>query len=85
MVGFYNAYEKTGDKKYLAATQVIWKYIKNYVVDKRDNSEWFWKLAEDNTPILDMPILEPWKCPYHNGRMCIEIIERMEKNNDRNI
>ena len=85
MVGFYNAYEKTGDKKYLAATQGIWKYIKNYVVDKRDNSEWFWKLAEDNTPIPDMPIVEPWKCPYHNGRMCIEIIERMEKNNDRNI
>lgn len=85
MVGFYNAYEKTGDNKYLGATQEIWKYIKNYVVDKRDNSEWFWKLAEDNTPIPDMPIVEPWKCPYHNGRMCIEIIERMEKNNDRKV
>lgn len=22
------------------------------------------------------PIVEPWKCPYHNGRMCMEIIRR---------
>jgi len=80
MVGFYNAYERTGDNKYLQATKELWKYIKNHVIDKRENSEWFWKLAEDNSPIPGMPIVEPWKCPYHNGRMCIEIIERMKKN-----
>ena len=79
IVGFYNAYEKTKDNKYLGAVQELWMYIKNFVVDKRENSEWYWKLAEDNSPIIDMPIVEPWKCPYHNGRMCIEIIERMEK------
>lgn len=22
------------------------------------------------------PIVEPWKCPYHNGRMCMEIMRR---------
>lgn len=22
------------------------------------------------------PIVEPWKCPYHNGRMCMELIRR---------
>lgn len=85
MVGFYNAYEKTGDKKYLKATQELWEFIKNNVVDKRENSEWYWKLSEDNSPITDMPIVEPWKCPYHNGRMCIEIIERMAKYSERKI
>ncbi|MCJ7689651.1 MAG: AGE family epimerase/isomerase [Clostridiaceae bacterium] len=85
MVGFYNAYEKTGNKKYLEATQELWKYIKNNVVDKRENSEWFWKLAEDNSPIPNMPIVERWKCPYHNGRMCIEIIERMGKLSEEKI
>jgi mannobiose 2-epimerase len=85
MVGFYNAYEKTEDKKYLEAAQELWKYIKNNIVDKRENSEWFWKLAEDNSPIPNMPIVEPWKCPYHNGRMCIEIIERMGKHCENKI
>ncbi|WP_291634375.1 AGE family epimerase/isomerase [Clostridium sp.] len=85
IIGFYNAYEKTGDKKYLKATEELWKYIKNSVVDKRENSEWFWKLSEDNSPIPDMPIVEPWKCPYHNGRMCIEIIERMGKLSEEKI
>lgn len=85
IVGFYNAYEKTGDKKYLEAAQELWKYIENNVVDKRENSEWYWKLSEDNTPIINMPIVEPWKCPYHNGRMCIEIIERMGKISERKI
>ncbi|MBC8059797.1 MAG: AGE family epimerase/isomerase [Clostridiaceae bacterium] len=79
IVGFYNAYEKTKDKKYLEAAEKLWKYIKGFVLDKRENSEWYWKLDGDNMPIVDMPIVEPWKCPYHNGRMCIEIIERMEK------
>lgn len=79
IVGFYNAYEKTKDNKYLEASQELWKYIKNYVIDKRENSEWYWKLAEDNSPIINMPIVEPWECPYHNGRMCIEIIERMRR------
>ena len=77
IVGFYNAYEKTGNDKYLTAVEELWKYIKNFVIDKRENSEWYWKLDGNNNPIINMPIVEPWKCPYHNGRMCIEIIERM--------
>jgi mannobiose 2-epimerase len=47
------------------------------VVDKRNGSEWFWEVNEDGSPILDRPIVEPWKCPYHNGRMCIEVIRRI--------
>lgn len=76
MVGFYNCYEKTGEEKYKDITEQLWDYIKNYIIDKREGSEWFWDLDKDNNPVSRKPIVEPWKCPYHNGRMCMEIIRR---------
>lgn len=76
VVGFLNGYEKTGDEKYLEAAKDIWNYIKTYLVDKRNGSEWYWALDKDRNP-LEKPIVEPWKCPYHNGRMCFEVIRRM--------
>ncbi len=75
VIGFYNGYEKTKNKKYLEASINIWEYIKEFLVDKRDESEWFWSLDDNRKPSKD-PIVEPWKCPYHNGRMCFEIINR---------
>lgn len=77
MVGFYNCYEKTGEEKYKKITEDLWTYIKEYIIDKREGSEWFWDLNEDGMPESKKPIVEPWKCPYHNGRMCMEIIRRM--------
>ncbi len=79
MVGFYNCYEKTGEEKYLRITEDLWKYIKDYIIDKREGSEWFWDLNIDGKPESKKPIVEPWKCPYHNGRMCMEMIRRTAK------
>lgn len=76
MVGFYNCYEKTGEEKYKDITEQLWVYIKKYIIDKRAGSEWFWDLDKDGEPVSKKPIVEPWKCPYHNGRMCMEIIRR---------
>lgn len=81
VVGFYNGYEKDNSKtEYLEAADSIWAYIQDKLVDKRSGSEWFWLLDKDGRPYEHKPIVEPWKCPYHNGRMCIEIIRRQEKN-----
>ena len=55
----------------------LWQFIKEHVIDPRRGSEWYWEVYEDGSPILDRPIVEPWKCPYHNGRMCIEVIRRI--------
>lgn len=77
VVGFLNGYQKQGDKKFLDASVDIWNYIKEYFVDKRNGSEWFWSVKEDHTPD-EKPIVEPWKCPYHNGRMCFEVLRRMK-------
>ncbi len=76
MVGFYNCYEKTKEEKYKDITEQLWEYIKKYIIDKRAGSEWFWDLDKDGNPVSKKPIVEPWKCPYHNGRMCMEIIRR---------
>ena len=73
VVGFLNGYQKQGDKKFLDASEDIWNYIKKYFIDKRNGSEWFWSVQEDHTP-NEKPIVEPWKCPYHNGRMCFEVL-----------
>lgn len=77
IVGFLDGYEKdTSKTEYLEAAKAIWQYIRNYVIDKRNGSEWFWLLDKDGRPYEDKPIVDPWKCPYHNGRMCIEVIRR---------
>lgn len=76
VVGFLNGYEKDPRQtRYLEAAERIWHYIREYVIDKRIGSEWFWAVGKDGAP-LEKPIVEPWKCPYHNGRMCMEVIRR---------
>ena len=78
VVGFLNGYQKAPEhEEYRKAAEDIWEYIKTYLVDKREGSEWYWSLDEDRNPI-EKPIVEPWKCPYHNGRMCFEVIRRSE-------
>ena len=71
LVGFLFAYRESHDSKYLIAAENIWKFIKNYQIDKK-NGEWLW-LASLNTPPVE-PYYKVgfWKCPYHNGRAMIE-------------
>lgn len=75
LLGFLNAYEKTGEQRYLSAAHSQWVYIRDVLCDPRGGSEWYWSIREDGTPNIK-PIVEPWKCPYHNGRMCLEILRR---------
>lgn len=77
MVGFYNCYEKTKDEKYKRAVEGLWKYVQTHLLDSREGAEWFWDVDENGVPVSKKPIVEPWKCPYHNGRMCIEILRRV--------
>ena len=76
LMGFLNAWEKTGDRRYEDATRAQWRYIRDVLVDRRPGSEWYWYMHEDGRPGSDRPIVEPWKCPYHNGRMALELIRR---------
>jgi len=80
VVGFLNGYEKSGKKEYLDAAQKVWDFIKEHIIDRREGyaagREWYWRVSQDGTPDVTQPIVEPWKCPYHNGRMCFEIMKR---------
>ncbi|MCR4902254.1 MAG: AGE family epimerase/isomerase [Butyrivibrio sp.] len=80
VVGFLNAYGKSRNKEYLNAAQNCLRFIFEYVVDSRSGSEWFGEVDKNGHPIEKIPIVEPWKCPYHNGRMCLEILKRMNEN-----
>ncbi len=79
VVGFMNAWQRNPEMThFLKASQEVWEYIKSTIVDKREGSEWFWAVHENGQPDNSREIVEPWKCPYHNGRMCIEMIRRLE-------
>ena len=76
VVGFINAYQHSGDKEFLNSAKTVWEYIKENVVDKDPRGEWHWEVSYENKPGSSREIAGPWKCPYHNGRMCLEVISR---------
>lgn len=77
VVGFLNGYQMAPEhREYLDAAKAEWTFIKEHVADKRKGSEWYWMVDKNGDPVVGEPIVEPWKCPYHNGRMCFEVIRR---------
>ena len=77
MVGFYNAYQLSGQTRFAQAAQRSWKYIQDNVVD-RVHGDWFKILHPDGTPDESSYKVGPWECPYHHSRACFEMIERLE-------
>ena len=76
VVGWYNIYQHFGDKDALEKAVKCWEYIKTQLVDW-DNGEWHWSRHPDGTLNLTDDKAGFWKCPYHNSRMCLELIERI--------
>ena len=76
VLGFYHMYEKHGNCQYLQAAQDIFSYIEQYFLVSDHKSEWFWAVDKDGKPMQNLDIVNGWKCPYHNGRMCLELIRR---------
>ena len=76
VVGYLNAFELTGDESYLNRSLKSWEFIKKYFVDTK-NGAWFTNVSESGVSGGDKA--GPWICPYHNGRMCMEVIERVKE------
>ena len=51
-----------------------WAYIRDHLIDRK-GGEWFWAILPDGLPDLSQPKAGFWKCPYHNTRMCLEILK----------
>ena len=77
MVGFFNAYQLTGKVHFLEKSENTWAFIKKYLID-RDKGEWYGGVNADHT-ISSKDKVTFWKCPYHNGRACMEIWNRLGK------
>jgi mannobiose 2-epimerase len=75
MLGFYNAYQLTGNEKYLYHSLNSWEFIKRHIKDQ-DKGEWFWGVHEDYSA-MKKEKAGFWKCPYHNSRACMELIKRI--------
>jgi cellobiose epimerase len=75
VVGFLNAWDLTGDEKYLDIAAKCFSFIKENLVD-RVNGEWYWSIHDDGTVNRKDDKAGFWKCPYHNSRMCLEILKR---------
>ncbi len=81
VVGFYNAFQLSGNAQYLHASQRTWDFIQERQVDKV-HGEWHAKLSPNSIPLLatedgDVCLAGPWKCPYHNARACFEMLDRL--------
>ena len=75
VVGWFNIWQHFGDEAALDRALQGWQYIKDNLID-RENGEWFWSRHPDGSINRTDDKAGFWKCPYHNSRMCLEIIER---------
>ena len=78
VVGWFNLYQHFGDEEALQRAVRCWEYIKTQLIDW-EHGEWHWSRHPDGTLNTVDDKAGFWKCPYHNSRMCLEIIERSEE------
>jgi cellobiose epimerase len=89
LVGFMNAFELTNDVKYWNTVKLSWDFIDTCLIDHQ-RGEWYTKLNRLGVPFLVEPPddpspyyrndwkIDPWKCPYHNGRAMMEMMKRID-------
>ncbi len=78
VVGWFNLYQYFGDEQALERAVRCWEYIKTQLIDW-DKGEWYWSRYPDGSLNTVDDKAGFWKCPYHNSRMCLEIIERLKE------
>ena len=76
VVGCFNLYQYFCDESALEKAVRCWDYIKSQLIDY-DHGEWYWSRHSDGSLNTSDDKAGFWKCPYHNSRMCLEIIERI--------
>ncbi|HXO74055.1 MAG TPA: AGE family epimerase/isomerase [Puia sp.] len=77
MVGFLQAWQLSGDAIWWQRSLDSWNFIKEHIRSP-DDKEWYWGVEADNSPMTGQDKAGFWKCPYHNGRACLEIMRRLQ-------
>lgn len=75
IIGHYDLYQYFGDEQALQIAQKSWEYTRTHLID-HDGGEWHWGIRPDGSLNTTDDKAGFWKCPYHNARLCLEIIER---------
>lgn len=76
VVGFLNAWQLSGDEKFYNAAGRSWQFIRKYLLDA-ELGEWRWRVNRAGEPDFSEDKVSQWKCPYHNGRACLEGMRRL--------
>jgi len=76
MVGFLNAWKLTEIEIFTDIVLANWAFIKKYIID-HDNGEWHWAVKVTGENDFKGDKAGFWKCPYHNSRMCLELMDRI--------
>ena len=75
VVGCVDRFGLTGDRIWLERAGMEWKFIRENLISP--DGEWYWSVREDGSLNLADDRAGFWKCPYHNGRMCLEMLARL--------
>ena len=75
IIGHINLYQHFGDRDALDKAIACWHFTRDHLVDW-NNGEWHWSIDGNGHVNMDDDKAGFWKCPYHNSRMCLELIER---------
>jgi mannobiose 2-epimerase len=76
VVGFLHASKREAHRtEYLEAVKHIWQFIFEHFIDQRPHAEWYSEVDKQGNPTHGLAIADEWKCPYHNGRMCFEVMK----------
>lgn len=75
ILGFANTWALTGERVWADRCVSQWEIVQRLIVDPREGGEWFWSYEKDGSH-SEHGIVEQWKCPYHNGRLCLRMIEQ---------
>lgn len=75
LIGHIDLYQYFGDRQALDTACRTWDYIKTRLID-HEKGEWLWGIDAQGRPDRADDKAGFWKCPYHNSRMCLEIMER---------
>lgn len=76
VVGLMKMYRRSGDERWLDKCRKVWEYILGNMVD-RQGGEWYWSRLSDGSVNMNEDKAGFWKCPYHNGRMCVEMLKEL--------